>query len=84
MILKRCIKNSMCPPGITREELAVLYSKLAEISRNSRAHEAFMIEIRCLEATFSCKSSDLSDWYQDYWIGSGSNQFVGYKLHNSA
>ena len=25
-----------------------------------------MIEIRCLEATFSCKSHDLSDWYQSY------------------
>ncbi len=28
--------------------------------------DAFMIEIRCLEATFSCKRYDLSDWYQLY------------------
>ncbi len=29
-------------------------------------HEAFMIEIRCLEGTFGCKSYDLSDWYRLY------------------
>ncbi len=25
-----------------------------------------MIEIRCLEGTFGCKSYDLSDWYRLY------------------
>ncbi len=29
-------------------------------------HEAFMIEMRCLEGTFGCKSYDLSDWYRLY------------------
>ncbi len=38
-----------------------------KIREMDSSHEAFMIEIiRCLEATFSCKSYDLSDWYQSY------------------
>ena len=30
------------------------------------SHEAFIIEIRCLEGTFGCKIYDLSDWYRLY------------------
>ncbi len=77
---KECTKSTKWYPFCKRAPFSTIYaakqfpfSKRALFSTLFATYEAFMIEIRCLEATFSCKSYDLSDWYQSYisWIKQG-------------